>query len=204
MIDSDVHLSVYDTFSDWEVGYLTAHLGNGDHHRQPGRFRVITVGSSRDPVTSMGGLRITPDVALGELQPDRSAMLVLPGATTWESGALAPFAEKAREFLAAGVPVAAVCGATFGLAAAGILDGRRHTSNAAEYLAGSGYAGGDCFVDAPAVTDRNLVTASGVAPVHFAREVFAKLEVYEPGVLASWFKVYGDRDPAGFFELMST
>jgi putative intracellular protease/amidase len=65
------------------------------------------------------------------MHPDHSAMLVLPGATTWESGELAPFAEKACEFLAAGVPVAAVCGATFGLAAAGILDSRRHASNAA-------------------------------------------------------------------------
>jgi hypothetical protein len=46
-------------------------------------------------------------------------------------------------------------------------------------------------------------TASGVAPVHFARAIFDKLELYAPSVTASWFKLYGERDPAGFFELMS-
>jgi hypothetical protein len=42
-----------------------------------------------------------------------------------------------------------------------------------------------------------------VAPVHFAQAVFSRLGLYEPGVAASWFKLYGERDPAGFFELMS-
>ena len=41
------------------------------------------------------------------------------------------------------------------------------------------------------------------APVHFAQAIFGRLGLYEPGVAASWFKLYGDRDPAGFFELMS-
>ena len=41
------------------------------------------------------------------------------------------------------------------------------------------------------------------APVHFASAIFARLGLYEPEVAASWFKLYGDRDPAGYFELMS-
>ena len=53
------------------------------------------------------------------------------------------FAGKAAEFLDAGVPVAAICGATAGLAAEGLLDDRRHTSNAAEFLAATGYGGAD-------------------------------------------------------------
>jgi putative intracellular protease/amidase len=50
-------------------------------------------------------------------------MLILPGGTAWDEG-------KNGE----GVPVAAICGATAGLARAGVLDTRRHTSNALEYL----------------------------------------------------------------------
>jgi len=53
------------------------------------------------------------------------------------------------------------------------------------------------------VTDGDLITASATAPVHFAWAIFARLGLYEPGVAASWFKLYGDRDPAGFYELMS-
>ena len=66
-----------------------------------------------------------------------------------------------------------------------------------------GYSGGDHFRDEPAVIDGDLITASGVAPVHFARAIMQRLDLYDPNVLVSWFKLYGDRDPAGFFELMA-
>ena len=151
----------------------------------------------------MGGLRVTPDIALADLRTEDSAMLILAGGDLWAETSMAGFRAAARRFLAAGVPVAAICGATFGLALEGLLDQRAHTSNAAEYLAYSGYAGGDRFVAEPAVADGNLITASGVAPVHFAQAIFSRLGLYEPGVAASWFKLYGDRDPAGFFELTS-
>ena len=105
---------------------------------------------------------------LDDLSPSDSAMLILPGADTWLTGdANMPFAEKAGEFLDAGVPVAAICGATGGLAAAGLLDDRRHTSNAAEFLASTGYGGADLYVDEPAVTDGDLVTGQR----HRARRV---------------------------------
>jgi len=114
------------------------------------------------------------------------------------------FAAKAGEFLDAGVPVAAICGATVGLAAAGLLDDRPHTSNAAEVLTAAGYGGAEHYVDQPAVTGGDLITASAVAPVEFAREIFARLDVYTPEVLASWYKLYGQHDPAGYFELMAS
>jgi len=198
-----VHVAVFDTLADWEIGYATAHIRRDQWQREPGRYSVVTVGPTREPVTTMGGLRITPDIALAELRSDDSAMLILAGGDRWAEASMAGFRAAARRFLAAGVPVAAICGATFGLALEGLLDDRAHTSNAAEYLTYSGYAGGDRFVTEPAVTDGDLITASAVAPVHFAQAVFSRLGLYEPGVAASWFKLYGERDPAGFFELMS-
>jgi len=198
-----VHTAVYDTMADWEVGFATAYINNGHWQRGTGRCRVVTVGETHEPVTTMGGLRITPDVAVDQVQPADSAMLILPGADTWLTGGNAVFAGKAREFLDAGVPVAAICGATAGLAAAGLLDDRGHTSNAAEFLAATGYGGGHRYSDAPAVTDGDLVTASGTAPVEFAREVLGRLDLYEPQVLESWYKLFGLRDPAGYEELMA-
>jgi hypothetical protein len=53
------------------------------------------------------------------------------------------------------------------------------------------------------VTDGDLITASATAPVHFALAIFGRLGLYAPEVAASWFKLYGDHDPAGYFELMS-
>ena len=203
MMMSTVHIAVFDGLADWEIGYLSAHLGNGDHQREPGRWQVRTVGLGAEPVTTMGGLRVVPDLGLDQLDPTDSALLVLPGGRLWESGDGSAFVETARRFLAARVPVAAVCGATFALAAAGLLDERPHTSNDPGYLAMSGYAGAPHYVAEPAVIDGDLITASGVAPVHFARAVFERLGVHEPSVLASWMKLYADRDPAGFYELMS-
>jgi putative intracellular protease/amidase len=191
-------MAVYNTLADWEVGAATAHINRDLWQREPGTFQVRTVGLTAEPVTTMGGMRIVPDVVLADLAPADSAMLILAGADTWESGELVPFARKAREFLDAGVPVAAICGATFGLPAEGLLDTRAHTSNAVEYLAYSGYSGADRFVPESAVTDGDLITASGTTPFAFAREVLARLGVYEPHVLDAWYRLYGHSDPAGF------
>ncbi|MEV3934482.1 DJ-1/PfpI family protein [Glycomyces sp. NPDC049804] len=197
-----VHLAVYDTLADWEVGYATAHINSADWQREPGRYEIRTVGETLAPVRTKGGMAITPDLALDALRVEDSAMLILPGADTWLTGGNAAFAKQARRFLDAGVPVAAICGATGGLAVEGLLDDRRHTSNAPEFVQACGSKGADLYCDVPAVTDRGLTTASGTKPVDFAREVLAVLDLYTPEVLASWYKLYGLGDPAGYFELV--
>jgi putative intracellular protease/amidase len=197
-----VHLFVMDTLADWEPGLAIAGINTPVYQRRPGRYAVQTVGPTRDTVRTMGGLTVLPDLALGELEPSVSAMLILPGGPAWDEGEHGAAVEKARAFLAAGVPVAAVCGATGALARGGLLDGRPHTSNAAEYLAHvPGYAGGEHYVDAPAVRDGDLITASGTAPVDFARAIFERLELYAPEVLDAWYALYRYGDPAGFHAL---
>ncbi|WP_181724997.1 type 1 glutamine amidotransferase family protein [Nocardia gipuzkoensis] len=198
MTTKTVHMAVYDTLADWEVGAATAHINKPSWHREPGTWQVRTVGLSAEPITTMGGMRIVPDVVFADLTPADSAMLILPGAETWEGPELDPFTHKAREFVAAGVPVAAICGATFGLAKAGLLDNRKHTSNVAEFLLYSGYSGADHYVEAPAVTDGDVITASGSAPFEFAREVLGRLGVYEPHVLDGWYRLFAHADPAGW------
>jgi putative intracellular protease/amidase len=194
-----VHVAVYDTLADWEYGHAVARIRNPAWQREPGRYHVATVAETAGPVTTMGGIRIVPDLVLADLRPQDSALLLLPGADTWEvEGGNAAFAGKAREFLAAGVPVAAICGATAGLAREGLLDDRDHTSAAPEYLAATGYGGADRYRDEPAVTDGGLITASPTAPVEFAREVLALLDVYSPEVLDAWYQLFGRQDASAF------
>lgn len=200
-----MHLFVLDTMSDWEPGYAIAGINQPMYQARPGRYTVRTVGPTRDPVRTMGGITILPDLALEDLTPRDSAMLILPGAVTWEEGEHAAAADKAREFLDAGVPVAAICGATSGLARRGVLDGRPHTSNAPEYLAAApGYAGHAHYVDEPSVRDGDLITASGTAPVHFARLVFERLELYAPEVLDAWYTLYTTGDASAFYALQGS
>ncbi|MER6944341.1 type 1 glutamine amidotransferase family protein [Nonomuraea sp. NPDC000554] len=200
-----VHLAVYDTLADWETGHATAHLRNGQFHREPGGYEIVTVGPSLEPITTMGGQRVLPDLALDALTPAGSAMLILPGAGLWDAGDdLAPFARKAREFLDAGVPVAAICGATAGLAREGLLDDRDHTSGAVQYLeAQAGYAGAKRYRDEDAVLDGDLVTAGPTEPVAFAREIFRRLDVLRPEVLDAWFRLFGRSDASAFEVLMA-
>ncbi|MGI5456584.1 type 1 glutamine amidotransferase family protein [Streptomyces sp. CA-249302] len=187
-----VHLAVYDTLADWETGHATAYLARAG-------YEVRTVGHTRDLVRSIGGLGIRPDLTLDELRPEDSSLFILPGADLWDTGDdLAPFARKAREFLDAGTPVAAICGATAGLAREGLLDGRDHTSAVSFYLAATGYQGGERYVEADAVSDGGLVTAGPTEPVAFAREVFRMLGVYEGEVLDAWYRLFHDSDPEAY------
>lgn len=192
MTPRTAHLAVYDTYADWETGHTAAHLAQNG-------FTVRTVGPTTDPVTSMGGLTVQPDLPLIGLRPEDSALLLLPGAALWDSGdALAPFARTARTFLDAGVPVAAICGATAGLAREGLLDERTHTSAVPFYLAATGYAGGAHYTEADAVTDGDLITAGPTEPVAFAREVFARLGVYDEKKLDAWYRLFHDSDPRAY------
>jgi putative intracellular protease/amidase len=151
----------------------------------------------------MGGVTVVPDLALDELSPADSAMLIVPGGGGWEAGGHTGFPLKAGEFLDAGAPVAAICGAVFGFAAAGLLDDRDHTGAAAEYLAMSGYRGGARYRDADAVRDRGLITAGPTDSVAFAREVIAELGIWQPAVLDAWFRLFSRSEAAAFGELMS-
>ncbi|MCL7428810.1 type 1 glutamine amidotransferase family protein [Streptomyces sp. YS415] len=192
MSPKPVHLAVYDTFADWETGYATAFLARAGHD-------IRTLGPTTAPVRSIGGLSVRPDLALDDVRPEDSALLILPGADLWDtSDDLAPFARKAREFLAAGVPVAAICGATAGLAREGLLDDRDHTSAVSFYLAATGYGGGERYVDADAVADGGLITAGPTEPVAFAREILRLLGVYEGEVLDAWYRLFHDSDPEAY------
>lgn len=197
-----VHLFVLDTLADWEPGYAISRINSPAWQAQPGRFEVKTVGLTRKPVTTMGGVSVLPDLTLAELEPAQSAMLILPGADRWDQLEGTEAAEKAKAFLAAGVPVAAICGATCGLANAGLLNDVRHTSNALEYLrTSSNYRGEALYQHEPAVTDGNLITAGATAPIDFAYHILKRLGVFSAETLQAWYGLFKTGDPAYFYTL---
>lgn len=184
-----VHVFVFDGMADWEIGYLTAGIHNPEFQKAPGSLAIRTVALSDRPIKTAGGLRVLPDMLLPALKPRASAMLVLPGGAAWDQKKNKQAAAMAASFIEQQVPVAAICGATAGLARAGLLDDVEHTSNAREYLAQTGYAGGAHYHDEPAFTAGTLITGSGIHPLEFARHVFALLDVYPPRVLAAWYQL---------------
>jgi len=193
-----IHLFVFPGMADWEPAFAIAGIHHPRFQREPGRFRVVTAGPTAEAVTTMGAVRILPDGPLREVTPEKSALLILPGGDAWEQDAYPEAIAKAAEFLAAGVPVAAICAATLALARAGFLDNRLHTSNDPETLRASGYRGGALYRDIPAIADGNLITASGAAPVDFAYQIFGMLQIYDEKALDAWYALFRRGDASKF------
>lgn len=195
----DVVLYATDTMADWEYAYLVNGLSLAGR-AVPGRHRLRVLGDGTDEVTTMGGLRVRTDGAIADVDPDAVAMLVLPGAETWAQGH-EEVLRLAADLLTRGIPVAAICGATLGLARAGLLDDRDHTSNAPEFLAGAGYGGAAHYRDERVVTDRDLITGPAAMPVDFAAAVFRRLELFPAPVVDAWYGLYTTGDKEYFDQL---
>ena len=161
---------------------------------------------TRDAIQTMGGLTVVPDLTVDEIEPQNGALLLLPGGEKWLDPSQTKIICKAKEFLQAGVAVAAICGATEALAEAGMLDNRPHTSNDLQYLQYicKSYKGGDHYQDQPVVTDGDLITATGLAPLEFAQHILRKLDVFLPDTLDIWYRLNKTQDPQLFFALMKT
>lgn len=201
------YLYVLDTMADWEASYVTAELNSGRYFKEGStRYMVKTVGISAEQIVTMGGLHIQPDITVDELRPDDAGLLVLPGGNTWLEPIHDPILEKAKEFLNEGITVAAICGATFGLARAGLLNDRYHTSNDLNYLmyVCPGYAGSAFYRPEPAVSDGKLITASGVAPVEFTYQILKGLDVFSPQTLEAWYQLYQTHEAKYFYKLMES
>ncbi|MBU8785159.1 MULTISPECIES: type 1 glutamine amidotransferase family protein [Bacillus] len=202
-----VYLYVFHTMSDWEYGYLIAELKSGRYFKKSlAPLKVVTVGANKEMITTMGGLNITPDISLDECTLESKDLFILPGGNTWGEGIHQPILKKIGEALKLGTIVAAICGATEGLANIGYLDSRKHTSNSLEYIkmVCPHYKGEKFYEMGPAVSDENLVTASGVAPLEFAKEVLKILDVFAPDTLDSWYNLNKTHQPEYFFQLMNS
>ena len=201
MTGRDVYVFVFDGMADWEAAFAIAGINNPRFQREPGRYRVITVGSTTLAVTTMGGMRILPDISISEVEIYRAALLILPGGRHWETDECTDILEMARRFRIRGIPVAAICAATLALARAGMLDDFHHTSNSREYLAASGYRGANFYCDIPAIADEGLITASGFASVEFAREIFRELGLYSQPSLDAWYALFRFGDASRYADL---
>ncbi|WP_017542576.1 DJ-1/PfpI family protein [Nocardiopsis prasina] len=199
-----LHLAVYDGMADWHYGHTVAQVREGLGPHRTGSLPVVTVGLTGAPVTTAGGLTVLPDLTLPQFKPSTSAMLLLPGSPDWDDDpeSLAPLASAAGILLDAGIPVAAIGGATAGLAREGLLDHRDHTSSAPDYLLGTGYAGSHRYREELTVTDGDLVTAGASAPVEFARAALARLGLLSPRALDAWYRLHALHDTDAYLTLL--
>jgi putative intracellular protease/amidase len=171
-----IAIALTDDFADWECALLMAaartYLG----------VEVVTATPDGAPVHSMGGLKVTPDLAHAALDPRTFDALVIPGGMSWENGTAPDFTPLATRFHGAGRLVGGICAAASALAATGLLNGVAHTGNAlAAHQAYPAYAGAAHYRDQPqAVSDGGIVTAPGSAPFSFTVEILKALDLWTP------------------------
>jgi putative intracellular protease/amidase len=202
------YLYVLDTMADWEIGYLTAELNSRRYFNPDVKpdHELIFVGKDDVPITTMGGLHVTPSQTLNPDDFKDEDLLVLPGSDIWLDGEHDQILHLAKGLIEKKERVAAICGATVALACIGALDSVDHTSTDKAFLQMicPRYAGGEHYVDLPVVVDDNLITASPIAAVEFTKEVLGLLGVFKEDTLEAWYKLYQSRDPQWFPALMAT
>lgn len=206
-MNNTVYLYVFDTMADWEIGYLTAELNSGRYYKKgQASSKVVTVGMEKTLVTTMGGLKIMPDIKLTECSITSTDILILPGGDTWTEAIHEPVLQTAKRCIQEDIWVAAICGATVGLARTGLFHSRSHTSIDLEYLKMicPAYTGEQFYQNQPVVTDGRLITASGVAPLEFTVHVLKALDVFSSNTLDAWYNLNKTQESKYFYELMSS
>jgi len=206
-MNNTVYLYVFDTMADWEIGYLTAELNTGRYYKKGlAPSKIVTVGIEKTPVTTMGGLTIRPDIKLDECSIESTDTLILPGGETWTETIHEPILTIVERCLKEGTLVAAICGATMGLAQKGLLNSRPHTSNDLEYLKMicPTYTGEKYYKMESAVTDGKLITASGIAPLEFSVQVLKAMGVFSSKTLDAWYSLNKSHESKYFYELMDS
>jgi putative intracellular protease/amidase len=180
------YVLVFNGFADWEPAHALCGIA------MSGKLETVTVGFSAEPIRSMGGLKVVPDITLEQVVPSQAAIFILPGGAMWEQGSSPEVVRFLHTLKTEQVPIAAICGATLQVARAGLTHGVRHSSNALEYLKTyfPEYQDEAFYVGEPAMSDGLLITAGGVYSLEFAREIFRRLETFSEAQIDAWFNLY--------------
>ncbi len=181
-----IFVFLFNGFADWEIAYLSPEI------KKSSDFELVYFSKEGDSVISMGGLSITPDISLKEINLNEVEMLILPGGTAWEKDDNDFMDSFVNSLFEAEKTIAAICAATIYLGKKGFLNNLKHTSIDLLYLKGVApeYLGEKNYINSFAVTDKNIITANGIAPIEFAREIFQKLKLHSDNDIEKWFQLF--------------
>jgi putative intracellular protease/amidase len=180
------YLLVFDGLADWEPAHALCEINKS------GKFEVVPVGFSMETVCTMGGLKVSPETTIEEVRPAEAAIFMMPGGDMWERGPTRDVKPLLDRLRGEAVPIAAICAATLEIARAGFTHQIHHTSNDRGYLKAMvpGYRDEEFYVEELAVSEKNLITASGLGSVEFAREIIRQLNIYSEADTQLWFEMF--------------
>ena len=176
-----------------EIVYLSQAIASDEYAlKENPKYVNKVVAPTMEPVKSIGGFRTLPDYSF-ETMPDDYAALVLIGGFGWTTpvaGQVVPIVRKAIE---SGKVVGAICNGASFMAKYGFLNAVKHTGNGLEQLklwGGDNYTNPDGYIHVQAVSDKNIVTANGSAPLEFAKEQLLLLGNDTPERIEMYYQFY--------------
>jgi len=201
------YLYVLNTLADWEIAYITAEIYSRRFlDKSKGIVPLIKTAPTLKAVKTMGGMAVKPEVKIGQIDFKEGDLLLFPGGETWDQDENLKVMEQVPKILEKGTIVAAICGATAALAKNGVLNNRKHTSNDLNWLKTTcpQYSGEKLYSNELAVTDGNLITAAGHAPLEFSYEVFKRTSLMREKTAKAWFELFRTREARFFYDLMES
>lgn len=173
---------LHDGYADWELAFLLPELIGAQRS-------VRTFALSDRPVRSMGGLLVTPDISIEQVDLESAEGVIIPGGTFWKTFKNQALATLVTEARARNLILGAICDATGYLAQLGLLDEVKHSSASREFLRerAPNYKGSDLYQDTPATRDGKLVSADGYGAVDFAAKLFELYEIDSPETIEKWY-----------------
>ena len=183
-----VLLALLEQYADWEAAYVSTAI----HMLGQGKFEVKTVSLSKEPITSIGGIHAAADYTVDSAPKNYDALLLI-GGMRWREEHAQKRIPLVEHCVKSGKILGGICDAAAFLASIGVLDSVKHTGNrlsALEEWQGTKYKGAENFQARQAICDKNIITANGVAPLEFAREVLTALHVAEETLIEDWYSLH--------------
>ena len=179
---------VLQQYADWEAAYISSAitmLGEG-------QYEIKTVSLSKDYVQSIGGFKIMPDYDITSVPNDYEA-LILIGGMAWRTESAQQVKVLIEDCRKKDKVLAGICDASAFLGTMCALNEALHTSNDLNDLkqwAGVAYTGEQKYIAKQAVSDKNIITANGTAPMEFAKEILLALNVATEEKILDWYNFH--------------
>ncbi len=174
-----------------EAVYLSQAIDSDDFAlKENPKYVNKIVAPTLAPVRSIGGFRTVPDYSF-DTMPDDYAALVLIGGFGWSTPVADCVMPIVRHAVENGKIVGAICNGASFMAKCGFLNAVKHTGNGPDQLklwGGDNYTNPDGYINAQAVSDKNIVTANGSATLEFAKELLLLLENDTPERIEMYYQ----------------
>lgn len=178
---------IFDGMTDYEISFI-AHLLNSDAGKE-----IITIAYSDNLITGRTGFTYKPSKLVKDVLNEDVEGLIIPGG--WFGETKPELMELINTLNSEGKLISAICGAgTVFLAKAGILDNVKYTTPVFEWTQKHIDVFGERdpfprknYISQRVVSDKNIITAHGIAFVDFAIEI------------CDWFKLFDNQEERNKF-----